>query len=430
MAPAATPTRWHARLVARRAALGLVLVTLVAVGFGAVHKQVRDGNDFPIYWQAARELLAGRSPYDVGSGLHGYVYLPWFALLLSPLARLPLPAAAACWYVANVAFVTLVVRALLDALRAAGATPRVGLLLLATLPLAGLVHDNLVLGQANILLLLLVAATVQGALAPRPHALHGMALGFAAALKMPAGLLLLPLAIRGRGRALAGFAAGATLALALPLLLTGPASGRQMLQSWHAKVVAPATAGTLQGSSIIDQSPHAGLRRLLVAEPAYTGRSVNLRALSPEAIALVSRGVASLLLAAYLFVWLVAPARNTPRALLLDLALGCCAMVQVTGFSLKAQFVVLLLPAWLAATLASSHPARAPRALLAAAGALFLLSQPGLVGRAASNELLAWSSMTVGTLLLAGALVLLRFALATPSPNASPAAVPPAGTAR
>ena len=59
------------RAVVRRAWPVIWPVGLVAIGVVAVTKQVRDGNDFPIYWQAARDLLAGRSPYDVGSGLHG-----------------------------------------------------------------------------------------------------------------------------------------------------------------------------------------------------------------------------------------------------------------------------------------------------------------------------------------------------------------------
>jgi hypothetical protein len=127
----------------------------------------------------------------------------------------------------------------------------------------------------------------------------------------------------------------------------------------------------------------------------------------------VSLAVATGLLVVYLLVLRAGPAHATGRAQLLDLALGCCAMVQVTGFNLKAQFIVLLLPAWVAATLAFARGARASRGtrvLLLAGGALFLLSQPGLVGRAASNWLLACSAMGVGTLLLAAALVRLRFA--------------------
>ena len=108
------------RAAVRRAWPLLAVVALAVIGATAVHKQVRDGNDFPIYWQAARALLAGRSPYATGTGLHGYVYLPWFAWALVPLALLPLPAAAWCWFVANVAFTWLAGRALLGSMRDAG----------------------------------------------------------------------------------------------------------------------------------------------------------------------------------------------------------------------------------------------------------------------------------------------------------------------
>jgi len=416
----ATPTR-------ARVLLGiLALAAVVALGAGAVHRQLRDGNDFPIYWRAARDLLAGRSPYDVGTGLHGYVYLPWFALALVPLAFLPLPAAAAGWVAANLLFVAVAVRESRRALAAAGLGaphgPSWRLLALAALPLAGLAHDNLVLGQANLLLLALVALVVRAAADPAAASpLRGAALGLAAALKMSAGVLALPLAIRGRVRLLAAAVLAVAVVLVAPMPRGGVRAGVAMLRDWQAKVVAPAAAGRLQGSRNIDQSPQAGLRRLLVDEPAFGRTRVNLAHLSPEAFARVSRIASLALLAGYVLLWWLAPRRGTPRDALLDLALGCCATVQLTGFHLKAQFVVLLVPAWTAASCAfataraapGGNTPRVPRevpALLVVAALLFLASQPGLVGRAASDLLLAGSSMGVGTLLLAVALARLRFA--------------------
>jgi hypothetical protein len=397
----------------------LLLAAIAVVGVLAVMKQMRDGNDFPIYWQAARDFVAGRGLYDVRSGLHGYVYLPWFALLLAPLAPLPLPVAAGMWYVLNLGFLWFAARAVVDTLRDIGIAPRARVLFLAALPLAGLAHDNLVLGQANLFLLLLIALVAQAAVRGRAEHVPGTLLAFAAALKMPAAMLLGPLALRGRARTLVAFAVAVVLALALPFARTGVVEGARLLDDWRAKVVAPAAAGTLLGSRVIDQSPHAGLRRLLVHAPAYGDTWINVRSLSPEEFANVSRMVAAGLVIAYALVWLLAPARGTPRALLLDLALACCAMVQVTGFNLKAQFVVLLLPAWAAASIAWALGSRVQRALLFAAGALFLLSQPGIVGRGASNWLLAWSAMGIGTLLLAVVCAVQRFAVkpATPSPS-------------
>ena len=416
----------------RRIAIAVAVVAaLVAVGVVAVRKQLRDGNDFPLYWQAARALVSGRSPYDVLSGLHGYVYLPWFALILAPLGALPLRAAVTCWYALNLLFTWFAGRSSLDAIRAAGLAPSPRLVLLATLPLAGLFHDNLVLGQANLFLLWLLALAARAAVAPsRAGPAREAAAGLAAALKMPAGLLVLPLVFRARWRAVAMFALAAVLAVALPFVVSGPAGGARLLRDWRGKVVAPAAAGTLQGSKIIDQSPHAGLRRVLVAEPAFGDTRVNVGSLSPAAFANVSRALALLLFAGYVLVWLTAPARDTALALLVDLALACCAMVQVAGFNLKAQFVVLLLPAWTSATLAwgGARP-RGARAMLVAAGVLFLLSYSDLVGRETANWLLAYSSMALGTLLLAAALVSQRFALVMPSPSAAPAAAPGPGTA-
>ena len=80
---------------------------------------------------------------------------------------------------------------------------------------------------------------------------------------------------------------------------------------------------------------------------------------------------------------------------------------------------MLLLPAWLAASLAWERPAGTQRVALVLAGALFLLSQPGLVGRTASNWMLAYSSMTIGTLILAKVLAWQRLRVAAVSTRPS-----------
>jgi len=403
----------------------VVPIGIIADGTLSVLRQLRDGNDFPIYWGAAHALLAGASPYEVGSGLHGFVYLPWFALAMAPLALLPIVVAAWVWYLANLAFLWYSGRALLAALRHAGVTLRGWVPALATLPLVGLLHDNLQLGQANLFLLWLVSLGIRAAQRAGAPAHRGVPFGWAAALKMPAAVLVLPLLVRQRFMVVLGVVLSVALAVGLPLL-EGGGTGVRLLQDWRAKVIAPAAAGTLQGSSIIDQSPQAALRRLLVAAPAFDDRAVNVASLEQPTFARVSRITSLVFLLGYVIVWLFAPRRDSARALLLDLALGCCAMVQLTGFNLKAQFVVLLLPAWLAASLAWEQRWRTRRTALVVAGALFLLSQPGLVGRTASNWMLAYSSMTVATIILAKVLAWQRL---TPSPSAAPVAAPPPGTA-
>jgi len=388
------------------------LAAAIIIGIACVGKQLRTGSDFPIYYSAARTLLSGGSPYDVSSGLHGYVYLPFFALLLAPLAALPLPAAAAVWYGANVTFAAASIRA---ALRLAGEGMPGGMatwaLVAALAPLLGLFHDNLVLGQANLFLLSLVIGGVSGLLGSRDRVWPGLLLGIAAALKMNAALLIVPVLIRGRLRPVAGFAVGLAAALLLPMLVLGPARGVELMGQWRAKVVTPAAEGTLQGSKIWDQSPAAGLRRLLVDAPAYDETRVNVVSLTQARFTMLSRAAGAAILVALIWVWIAGKGKERHDALLLDMCIACCGMLLVLGFNLKAQFVLLLLPAMAAASRAVSIPAlggRGVRAALLAAGGLLVLSNPGLAGRAVSNFALAYSSLALATLLLAGVLARMR----------------------
>jgi hypothetical protein len=192
----------------------------------------------------------------------------------------------------------------------------------------------------------------------------------------------------------------------------GPERGIDLTRQWKAKVVVPASEGTLQGSKIWDQSPAAALRRLLVDAPAFEEQRVNVVSLSQAEFTRLSRAVGGGIFLAMLFVWLLARAKERRETLLLDLSLACCGTLQVVGFNLKAQFVLLTLPAIVAVWRVFAAPPGGGigvRASLLAAGILVIVANPGLAGRAVSNIALAYSSVTLATILLAGVLVRLRF---------------------
>jgi len=94
--------------------------------------------------------------------------------------------------------------------------------------------------------------------------------------------------------------------------------------------------------------------------------------------------------------WLWPRKKDERLATLLDFALGFCGMLLIVGYNLKAQFVYLFLPLGLA----MARGRGAARGAILAAGGLILLSTPGLVGREASNWLLAYSTLTLATLLV------------------------------
>ncbi|MGE5180229.1 MAG: glycosyltransferase family 87 protein [Bacteroidota bacterium] len=413
LASSAAPLTSRTRTALVALAALIVVGALGAIGAVSVGKQLRSGNDFPIYWGAARTLAAGGSPYDVASGLHGYVYPPFLALVLIPVGALPLGVAAWIWFVLSAAAAALACRVALRLVRRGwGPGGLARWALAAWLPLAGLAADNAALGQANLILLALgVAGSAE--LLRRRDLRGGGLIGLAAAVKPHLALLLVPGLLRGRWRLAAGSAAALLLAGAvLPLAVVGPARTATLWREWGEKVMVPAREGTLQGSTVWDQSPQAGLRRLLVDAPAFDRTGVHVASLGPEAFGLVSRAWSALAGAILIAVWGFAPRRDDPRAELLDQGLAFTGTLLLVGYSLKAHFVALLLPLAIATALARGR--KGGIAVVAAADLLILLGNPGIAGRTVSNWCLAYSCITAATLLLAGFLAVRRLRLTPP----------------
>lgn len=110
--------------------LGLAFgaAVIVVFGFPAVRAQHLPVNDFSYVWAGARAVLDGRDPYVSADWLatvarYGtqhvpegfYVYPPWVALGLAPLAALPLPVASQIWTLGGMAAAAVALRRLLRA---------------------------------------------------------------------------------------------------------------------------------------------------------------------------------------------------------------------------------------------------------------------------------------------------------------------------
>jgi hypothetical protein len=189
--------------------------------------------DFAHYHAAARSILSGESPYRVAE----FDYPPLPALLLLPLAPLPLTEARFAWFGAS--WLALAGAAAL-AWRALGGD-RASLAAVAGVwALSGTVPENLVIGQLNPLLLLLVATAGWGLVRSSSRTTNG-AIALAAGLKLwPAALVLVDgLARRGGAPRLRRLAAGAVAVLALlaaswaPLLLLPPPRLPQTAGYWR-----------------------------------------------------------------------------------------------------------------------------------------------------------------------------------------------------
>ncbi len=373
----------------------------VAYGFSALHRQLGSGQDLPLILEASRALRAGGSPCDVASGLHGYVYLPFLALVLTPLELLPRPAAIGIVYAGNLALSALAffwTASLLTRSRFPGATPT-SARVAAAISLA--VHfrfflANYDMGQVNLVILVLLLGAARLATDSDRDARAGFLIGLAAAIKPHALLVAVPFAFQRRWRGVGGAAAGLIAAgVLLPALWLGPAQTAERLGEWHRKVVAPSVVGSLQGSRIFDQSPQAAVRRLVLPDPAFSETRVNLVDLGLDGAKALVLGLQAGFGLMLLGAWWTAR-RADPASFVLDLALAMTGMLLVFGYALQAQFAVLLLPGALIAAWMLTQAPRGARRLALAAALCIVASVPGLVGREAANFALAYSSVTLG----------------------------------
>jgi len=185
-----------------------VVIYVLVLSQGGLHHQ-----DFGVYLAAARDLLHGQPLY--GAFLHhpfpdptlrpAYIYPPIFALLVAPLGLLPNGVAAAVWMAIEQASLAVAVVVVLRWLRPTRWA--VAAVLVATLTFYPLWVD-VVQGQANLLVLLLVTVGIVGVLRGQPA--FGAAIGAAAALKLTPLILIIWLLLDRRFRAaafvLGGFA--------------------------------------------------------------------------------------------------------------------------------------------------------------------------------------------------------------------------------
>src|SRR3954462_2525510 len=78
-----------------------VLAVAAAVAFG--FKIAPKMPDFEVYWRAAGRALAGEALYRPEDGHGLFKYLPVFAIVIAPIALLPVQTAKAVWFFATLA---------------------------------------------------------------------------------------------------------------------------------------------------------------------------------------------------------------------------------------------------------------------------------------------------------------------------------------
>lgn len=217
--PGSGPQRSNTLTLAVAGLLALCAAYIVVVITGAA-EVLPLGGDARAYFAAARAIMSGQSPVgangaqflpEAGESIPDYLYPPFLALALVPLASLPYPAALYIWLALATAMTLLLVYALHR--RVGWKVALIGVLFF--LP----TWESLWLGQINALIAVLLAVALSK-LDQRQEGQLGVALALGTLLKVTPVLGVLMLAMHRRWRSI-GFVVmtlASIVVLSLPLV--------------------------------------------------------------------------------------------------------------------------------------------------------------------------------------------------------------------
>ena len=363
--------------------LTAVLIAGAAAAFtGRAQQKMRD---FEVYWTAGARAAHAEPLYRESDGHYRFKYLPAFAVVLSPLARLPLDTAKATWFALSVAslvgFVGLSVRVVPRPVPGTG-----WLVVLTVVAMAKFFGHELVLGQANVLFGLVCIAGLWW-LSCGYVTLAGVAFGAAAIIK-PYAIAFVPylLLTRSWRAALAASVAVAAIVI-LPAAVYGIDGNLLLLADWWS--TASATSVPLL--------TNADSSSVFAMYAKWLGWGTTAAALSLLTVAALASA----------FVVVVAKRATVvaPEVLEVGLLLTFIPLCTPQGWD-----YVLLLSTPVVALIIARIPSmpRADRWVAASALSLVAFSLYDVMGRAAYRGFMSLSIITVCYLALTGIAVRLR----------------------
>ena len=225
--------------------LTTVAVALLAGGTSFYVRATTRGTDFNVFYLGGH--LVSEAPDQLyeqpAKRGQNYTYLnpPVFAILMWPLAALPIGVSAVAWFVVNVVCTVHSAWILSRLLAPPG---RMVVFLTVTLVLAlPYTLENIFLGQVHAVILYLMVLSFSE-LRSRHRAIGGAGLAVATAIKLLPGIFGAYFAVRGQWRALGGFVLVLGFATAaVPALVLGPRTAFALLGEFYELQVSPYLSG-------------------------------------------------------------------------------------------------------------------------------------------------------------------------------------------
>jgi Glycosyltransferase family 87 len=227
-----------------RRVLTVVAIACVATAF--YYARIRhEMIDFETWRVSAVRALDAAPLYRIEDGHYQFKYLPLFALAMAPFGLLAENTGKPIWFAASIVMLAIILRASVTALPDRR-LPQPALVWLTILLMAKFYAHELVLGQTNVLLGLLLAGALVAARWDRP--LTAGAFAGAAVFVKPYALILFPWLLVTQGWRSAAAATGLVAAgLLLPAVVYGWDGNLDLLRGWF-QTVAESTTPNLLGS--------------------------------------------------------------------------------------------------------------------------------------------------------------------------------------
>ena len=373
----------------RRHLLTFLIVVLVAAAGYGVARVRRDFWDFEVYRQAGARALSAEPLYRESDGHYQFKYWPAFAVAMIPFGLIHPEVGKVIWYTASVALIALFIRRSIQALPGRQA-PTSWLAWLTLLLTGKFIVKELVNGQSNALLGVIVVYALTAVQAGRP-ARAGVLVGLATFVK-PYALIVVPWLVAVQG-VTAAATVGSVLAagLLLPAVVYGWNGNLTLLTQWSETV-----AGTTP-------------ENLLIAENVSFA-TMWAKWLGPGAVAsLLALVTTALSLAGAVVMWALRRPIADPAYLEVSYLLLLVPLISPQGW----DYVLLLGTPAIVCLLDRFRTLPAVWKPVVLAG-FFLTSLTiyDLIGRTLYFSLMSISAVTVGALLLAAALIRLRWARA------------------
>lgn len=325
-------------------ALVLLLVLLGLLG-GAIIAQAglsdnTYGNDFTVFYAAAHSLVNTGDPYHHPLAAQTpYLYLPLFALLITPLTFLSLSQAASVWYGVNLLIILaliLTTAKVVGRTRSEQAFITIMLVVIAT----RVIIDNLFWGQVNILVALLVSSWLW-AWQQRQAWWAELLLALAISIKITPALLIFYLVVRREGQTLLRLAISLIILNGVSLIPLGQQAPR-LLHAWFQRTILNGEGFSWAYAG--NQSLRGAIIRFLTDAP--TGASYYPKVAYLHLSNAWATKIFLLIGLTLLLSWLYQAYKfSANKQTNIDLiAAGCCLMLLLSNLSWKAHFIMLMLP--------------------------------------------------------------------------------------